>query len=69
MSTSVPECLWKSDHAKYCGVQYMAINIVSPVLFYSALTKHVPQNAVPIEISPHSMLKSIIKDDLGPYSK
>ena len=68
VSTSVPECHWDSDHAKFCGPNYLANNLVSPVLFHSALATYVPKHAIVIEISPHSMLKSIIKDNIGPDS-
>ena len=64
ISSSIPESDWDSDLAKYCSPEYYENNMLSPVLFHEAL-QHIPRNAVVIEISPHSLLQSIIKRSLG----
>lgn len=51
--------------AKYSSADYHVNNLVSPVLFHEAL-KHVPNNAVVIEIAPHCLLQAILKRSLGP---
>ena len=66
LSTSVPECRWHTDHAKLCDAYYLANNIVSLVFFHSTL-EHIPKYAIVIEISPNSMFKSIVNENLGPY--
>jgi len=63
ISTSIPESRWNSDLATYASPEHFANNLVSPVLFQEALT-HVPQNALVIEIGPHSLLQAILKRSL-----
>ena len=63
ISSSVPECDWQTDLAKYCSTQYFENNFVSPVLFHSAL-QHVPRNAIIVEVGPHSMFKKMIFDNV-----
>ncbi|XP_063406377.1 fatty acid synthase-like [Mytilus trossulus] len=65
ISSSIPEENWHSDMAKYSSADYHVNNLVSPVLFHEAL-KHVPYNAVVIEIAPHCLLQAILKRSLGP---
>lgn len=65
ISSSIPESNWHSDLAKYSSAEYHVNNLVSPVLFQEAL-KHVPHNAVVIEIAPHCLLQAILKRSLGP---
>lgn len=38
--------------------------MLSPVLFYEA-TKHIPKNAICIEIAPSAILKGILKSSIG----
>ena len=64
ISTSVPECHWNSDLARFCSTQYFENNFVSPVLFHSAL-QHVPRNAIVVEVGPHSMFKKMIVENVG----
>ena len=47
------------------SAEYHVHNLVSPVMFCEAL-RHVPDNAVAIEISPHCLLQSILKETLSP---
>ena len=63
ISSSVPESDWDSDLAKYCSAEYYVNNMLSPVLFHEAL-QHIPHNAVIMELSPHSLLQSVIQSSL-----
>lgn len=49
--------------AKLSSVDYHVNNLLSPVLFHDAL-KHVPNNAIVIEIAPHCLLQAILKRSL-----
>ncbi|VVC27330.1 Hypothetical protein CINCED_3A023543 [Cinara cedri] len=65
ISTSIPENRWDTPLAKLNSIDYHVNNVLSPVLFYEALS-HVPKDAVCIEIAPHSLLQAILKRALGP---
>ncbi|CAG2220061.1 FASN [Mytilus edulis] len=65
ISSSIPEDNWHLNMAKYSSADYHVNNLVSPVLLHEAL-KHVPNNAVVIEIAPHCLLQAILKRSLGP---
>ena len=64
VSSSIPESDWRSDLAAYSSADYHVNNLVSPVLFQEAL-RHVPTNAVTIEIAPHCLLQAVLKRSLG----
>lgn len=64
ISTSIPESRWSEPLAQFSSVAYHVNNLVSPVLFNSAL-KHVPDNSVVIEIAPHALLQAILKPSVG----
>lgn len=64
-STSLPEDQWNTPEARYSSVNYHLNNISSPVYFHSAM-KHVPSNAITIEISPHCLLQGVLKRSLPP---
>ena len=64
ISTSVPECDWNSDLGRSCSAHYLENNFVSPVLFHSAL-KHVPRNAIVVEMGPHAKFKKMIVENVG----
>ncbi|XP_022181593.1 fatty acid synthase-like [Myzus persicae] len=64
ISTSIPESRWHEPLAQFSSVAYHVNNLVSPVLFNSAL-KHVPDNSVVIEIAPHALLQAILKPSVG----
>ncbi|XP_045164352.2 fatty acid synthase-like [Mercenaria mercenaria] len=64
ISSSIPESNWSSDLARFSSADYHVNNLVSPVLFQEAL-KHVPPNAVVIEIAPHCLLQAILKRSLS----
>ncbi|CAF0706992.1 unnamed protein product [Brachionus calyciflorus] len=63
ISSSIPEQNWNSDLAKYSSAEYHVNNLCSAVLFQEAL-RHVPENAITIEIAPHALLQAILKRSL-----
>nr|XP_054923967.1 fatty acid synthase-like [Dermacentor andersoni] len=65
VSSSVPECRWEEPIAQHCSAEYFVNNLVSPVLFREAL-KHVPTDAIVVEIAPHCLLLSILRRALDP---
>ncbi|XP_070380763.1 fatty acid synthase-like [Dermacentor albipictus] len=65
VSSSVPESRWKEPLAQHCSPEYFVNNLVSPVLFCEAL-RHVPRDAIVVEIAPHCLLLSILRRALGP---
>lgn len=56
LSTSIPEAQWQGSLARTSSPEYSVNNLVSPVLFQEAL-RHVPENAVVLEIAPHALLQ------------
>ena len=48
---------------KYCSAEYFVNNFLQPVNFQNALKK-IPNNAVTIEISPHSILRYVLNETL-----
>lgn len=64
-STSLPEDKWNTPEAKYSSKTYHLNNISSPVYFHGAM-KHVPENAITIEIGAHCLLQAILKRSLPP---
>ncbi|PKU32508.1 fatty acid synthase [Limosa lapponica baueri] len=65
ISTSIPESQWQSDLARYSSAEYHVNNLVNPVLFHEGL-KHIPENAVVVEIAPHALLQAILRRTLKP---
>lgn len=65
ISTSIPEQQSSSDLARLSSAEYHVNNLVSPVLFQEGL-RHVPDNAVVVEIAPHALLQAILKRSLKP---
>ncbi|KAJ8943746.1 hypothetical protein NQ318_011957 [Aromia moschata] len=65
ISSSIPESAWGTPLAQQSSAAYHVNNLLSPVLFYEAL-KHVPENAIAIEIAPTGLLQAILKRALGP---
>jgi len=63
ISSSLPETEWDGDLAKYSSPEYHTNNLLSSVLFEDAL-KHIPSDAIAIEIAPHGLLQAIIKGAL-----
>nr|XP_028572050.1 fatty acid synthase [Podarcis muralis] len=65
ISTSIPESQWQSDLAKNSSAEYHVNNLVSPVLFQEGL-RHIPEDAVVVEIAPHALLQAILRRALKP---
>ncbi|XP_063239172.1 fatty acid synthase-like isoform X1 [Bacillus rossius redtenbacheri] len=64
LSTSAPEELWSTDEARYSSAQYHTNNLLNPVLFEET-SKHIPKNAILIEIAPHGLLQAILKRSMA----
>ncbi|NXG73396.1 FAS synthase, partial [Baryphthengus martii] len=65
ISTSIPESQWQSELAQNSSAEYYVNNLVSPVLFHEGL-KHIPDNAVVVEIAPHGLLQGVLRRALKP---
>ncbi|NXO90855.1 FAS synthase, partial [Certhia brachydactyla] len=65
ISTSIPESQWQGDLARHSSAEYHVNNLVNPVLFHEGL-KHIPENAVVVEIAPHALLQAILRRTLKP---
>ncbi len=52
------------DEVKYSCPKYYVNNLLHSVYFDEAC-KHVPSNAIAIEIAPHGLLQAILKRTLG----
>lgn len=63
ISSSLPEAQWSSDLAKYSSPEYYTNNLLNSVLFEDTL-KHIPSNAIAIEIAPHGLLQAILRGAL-----
>jgi len=63
ISSSIAESDWSKELAQYSSADYFVNNLVSPVLFHEA-TKHVPDNAIVIEIAPHCLLQAVLRRGL-----
>ncbi|XP_049271367.1 fatty acid synthase [Rhipicephalus sanguineus] len=60
ISSSVPQSRWHEPVAAHCSADYLVNNFLSPVIFYDAL-KHVPKDAILVEIAPHDLLQAILR--------
>ncbi|XP_069675888.1 fatty acid synthase-like [Periplaneta americana] len=63
VSSSVPESEWDTPLAKLSSAEYHTNNLLGSVLFEDAC-KHIPNNAITIEIAPHGLLQAILKRSL-----
>lgn len=63
ISSSCVESQWDSELAKYSSPEYHTNNLLNSVLFEDAL-KHIPNDAITIEIAPHGLLQAIIRSAL-----
>lgn len=63
--SSVPEDQWDTPLACYSSAEYHTNNLQSPVLFEQA-SKHIPKNAIVIEVAPHGLLQAILRRSLSP---
>lgn len=64
ISTSIPEEAWNTPLAQQSSAAYHVNNLLSSVLFAEGL-RHIPTNAICIEIAPHGLLQAILKRALG----
>lgn len=60
ISSSVPKDKWELEQSQFSSAEYHTNNLLSPVLFEEA-AKHLPEDAITIEIAPHGLLQAIIK--------
>ena len=61
--TSAPEHEWNTEKAKYSSAEYHTNNLLNPVYFEES-SRHIPKNAITIEIAPHGLLQAILKRSL-----
>jgi fatty acid synthase len=64
ISSSVPEIAWNSPLATHSSAEYHTNNLLSSVLFEEA-SRHIPPNAITIEIAPHGLLQAILHRSLS----
>lgn len=64
ISTSAPEHSWNNEDAKYSSPEYHTNNLLGSVLFEEG-SKHIPKDAIVIEIAPHGLLQAILKRSLS----
>ena len=62
ISTSVLENDPKKE-LLYASAEYFVENLISPVFFYNRL-KHMPMDAIVVEIGPHGLFSKVISDTL-----
>lgn len=64
ISSSIPELEQQPEWANYSCGEYHYNNFISPVLLKQVF-KHIPQNAVIVEVGPHPLFRSVFKRELG----
>lgn len=64
ISTSVPDNQQNEDWAKLNCAEYHVNNFENTVLF-DEVYKHIPDNAIVIEVAPHGILQAILKRELN----
>lgn len=64
ISSSVPANLWSTPEGKMHSYMYQVNNVRNPVLFEEGM-EYIPKNAICIEISPHGLFQSILKNTIG----
>ncbi|XP_077490481.1 fatty acid synthase-like isoform X4 [Amblyomma americanum] len=64
VSSSVPESRWNEAAVNQCSSDYFVNNFLNPVLFCEAL-RHVPPDAIVVEIAPHCLLQSVLGRGTG----
>lgn len=64
ISTSISEINWGTAPAEFCSAEYFRNNFTSPVLMENSL-KHIPNDAIVIEIAPHSLFKTVLNETLN----
>lgn len=61
--TSALEHEWSTEKIKYSSAEYHTNNLLSPVYFEES-SRCIPENAIIIEIAPHGLMQSILKQSL-----
>lgn len=69
LSTSVPENDWAEVSVRQYNGDYHVNNFISTVLFANIATKHIPKNAIVVEIGPQALLSSQIIKSVGNNGK
>jgi fatty acid synthase len=64
VSSSVSQSLWNTPLATHSSAEYHTNNLLSTVLFEEA-SKHIPANAITIEVAPHGLLQAILHRSLN----
>jgi fatty acid synthase len=64
LSTSLSEEQLFNSDLNFASSKYFVNNLLSPVYFYEAILK-LPENCVIMEIGPHSLFESILKNKSG----
>ncbi|KAG8225765.1 hypothetical protein J437_LFUL005724, partial [Ladona fulva] len=64
VSSSVPESLWSKPEANYSSAEYHTNNLLCPVLFEEATTRHIPPDAIIVEVAPHALLQPVLRRSL-----
>lgn len=60
LSSTYPPDQWANEDAQYSSSKYHTMNLLNPVYFHEVV-EQLPPNALTIEISPHGLLKPILK--------
>ncbi|KAH8377960.1 hypothetical protein KR093_008108 [Drosophila rubida] len=60
LSTSVLEQDWQTRASRTASAAYFINNLISPVLFNEAI-RHIPKNAIIVEIAPHGLFRAILR--------
>jgi fatty acid synthase len=60
----VPQSEWNSPTATQSSAEYITNSLLNPVLFEEA-SRHIPHNAITIEIAPHGLLHPILEHSLN----
>ncbi|KAJ6642503.1 Fatty acid synthase [Pseudolycoriella hygida] len=63
LSTSNTKDQWHTDLAKHSSAEYFVNNFLSPV-YFEETCKVLPANAIVIEVAPHRLMQSIVKNSL-----
>lgn len=63
LSSTFPPEQWSDEETQYSSAKYHAMNLLNPVYFHEVV-EMLPPNALTIEISPHGLLKPILKRSL-----
>jgi fatty acid synthase len=63
LSTAFPVDQWENEECKLSSAEYHTKNLLNPVLL-EEVTKMLPNNAITIEIAPHGLLNSILKQSM-----